>query len=155
MRKAERLAHNVEYVGWATVVRGFAARRSERGVGARLDVHSNKQEGQRKLRAATTRKVVEAVLIAPKEMNRSRNIWQARRGGEEEEETAEQQAARAAEFWLGVKRRDALRGLSRGGIWQIPGSILGAHGFGGASGGIGGDYADGRESGVTIEGGDA
>ena len=76
-----------------------------------MDVHSNKQERQRKIKAATTRKVVEAVLITPKEMNRSRSIWQARRGGEEEEETAEQRAASAAEFWLGVRRRDALRGL--------------------------------------------
>ena len=44
-------------------------------------------------------------------MNRPRNLWQAGRGDEEEEETAEQRAARAAEFWLGVRRRDALRGL--------------------------------------------
>ena len=44
-------------------------------------------------------------------MNRPRNLWQVGRGGEEEEETEEQRAASAAEFWLGARRRDAVRGL--------------------------------------------
>ena len=45
-------------------------------------------------------------------MNKSCSIWPTKRAGKEEEETEEQQAARTAEFHLGVKRRDALRGLS-------------------------------------------
>ena len=44
-------------------------------------------------------------------MNRPRNLWQAGRGDDEEGETAEQRASRATEFWLGLRRRDALRGL--------------------------------------------
>ena len=82
MREAERLAHNVEYVGWATAVRGFgfAARRSERGAGARLDVHSIKQE-QRKLRAATTGKVVEAGHISTKGDEQAQEPLASREGG--------------------------------------------------------------------------